>query len=99
MQPLYDNVLLSIIQQIRLSDEDSLHLVDDLSRAIQGRKIMLKYTNDVTSKCIYLTRSTMWKLRSFLINKSSDTFSNDKSAEYLNDVFVDSSYVLELYLV
>ena len=99
MQPLVDPGLLAIIEAIRTSSDEALYLIDDLCNAIRGRKIMLKYTSDTTSKCIFLTRSTLWKLRSFFLNKSRSTFDDDTTAEYLNDVFVDISCVLELYTV
>jgi hypothetical protein len=99
MELVHDDEVVSIIHQIRLGGDDRLDLIDDLVRAIRKRKIMLKYTTGTSSKCIFLTRSTIWKLRSFFINKTNDTFLDDKSAEYLNDVFVESICSLELYLV
>jgi len=99
MQELHDDSVMFAIQAIRLNPDDSVDLLDDLVKVIRGRRIMLKYSTSTNTKCIFLTQSIIWKLRSFFLNKSNNTFSNNVSAEYMNDVFVENLCSIELYLV
>lgn len=99
MQRIEDDDVLRIIGQMRGLNEDSMSLVDELTLSIGTRKLALKYTSSSGSKVIFLTRPTIWKLRSFFLNKGTNTFTDSKAAEYLNDVFVDTSCSLELYEV
>lgn len=93
--PDTDSVL-SVVSLMR-SGDDSPDTVQLLIQSIGGRKLVLKYWKGECPSYIFLTKATVWKLRSFLLNKGSRTFENDTTAEYLDDIFVHDTGPIELY--
>jgi len=93
---LPDQNIIDLILLIRHSEEDQeFDLIEKLEKVIAGRKIKIKYENTTGPRFIYLTPITLRKLKSYLLNRgeSTDSF----TAEYIEDIFVDSLYSLELY--
>src|SRR5689334_12196187 len=89
-----DKELINAIYAIRKSGDDP-NLLDRLAEIIGNRKIMLRYKTDVDTKFVFITRNVVWKLRSFFLHKG-DGLNVQNTGEYINDVFIENDYDLEI---
>jgi hypothetical protein len=91
--------IVTIIREIRSTEEYNPDLLDQLIQIISNKKIILKYSTPTDTKFIFLTKPIVWKLRSFFINKSNKDMNTQTTAEYLNDIFIDDIYELEIHQI
>ena len=95
--PIHDEDILNIIRLIRQGNH-KCELLDKLIQLLGDRKLMVKYyTNTYDAKYIFITKKTIWRLCSFFIHEGDEHNQMFSTADYLNDIFVQNIYKIELY--
>lgn len=99
-RPYHDPELESIIQTIRVTDDNSVELhasIDSLVRYISNKKILIKYSIldiEGSDKWFFLNVDTCRSIRSFFINGKTG-----ECAEYIKDMMLQKNIVIDFFTI
>ncbi len=95
------NPIVELIYALRRLEKDnvisSIKVISEIKKNISGRIIMLKYTDGVSVKRIFLNSRVTDKLQSMLVHGGDLSFEASKMTEYIGEVFISKMYDMEIY--